>query len=181
MKKGFTLVELLIVVVLMAVISTSSIIAFDNIDNDTNETDKVNMYKNVQRSATLYVDLNDDWLNQFMTNKEIFISIGELKNTNYINPELEDPVYHEDIPSNYLVKLYMSKDEQNNEYIDSCVLDSTKLNTKNACVANSDGEEDIACCANCVLNTDLLSEQGKSLKDITFNNGTFNSAYCLTE
>ena len=98
MKKGFTLVELLIVVVLMAVISTSSIIAFDNIDNDTDATDRINMFKNIQRSASLYIDLNDDWLNQFMTNQEIFISLGELKNTNYVNFDLEDPVSHEEVP-----------------------------------------------------------------------------------
>ena len=59
MKKGFTLMELLVVIVIVAVISVSSVLAFGNIDDSTAVKDRMNIYKDIQRSAILYVDLNN--------------------------------------------------------------------------------------------------------------------------
>lgn len=129
MKKGFTLMELLVVIVIVSVISVSSVLAFGNIDDSTAIKDRINVYKNIQRSAKLYVDLNNSWLNQFRAKGFMYIGIMELKNSNYVDIEVEDPVTGEEIPSNYIIKIYTAKDSDNMEYIDTCIIDKIELNS----------------------------------------------------
>ena len=171
-KKGFTLIELLIVIVIMGVVGTSSMIMFNNIDDDTAEVDRENTYKTIQRSAILYLDLNDDWLKQFKDKKEMFIEMSELMGTNYVSSSLEDPVTNEEIPSNYIVKLYISKDRHGREYMDSCILDKDKLKSSKdqggACVVD---EPEKYCCAACVPKAGATANI----------DGTVSSSQCIIE
>ncbi len=172
-KKGFTLIELLMVIVIMAIVGTSSMIMFNNIDDDTAEVDRENMYKTIQRGAMLYLDLNDDWLNQFKDKREMFIEMSELMGTNYVSSTLEDPISKDPIPSNYIVKLFISTDRRGNEYMDSCVLDKNILNdpsnSTSACVVNSEGIESDYCCAACT------PREGAPIK----KDGTIDTSYCI--
>lgn len=129
MKNGFTLLELLFVIVIVAVISISSVIVFANIDDDTSIKDRANTYMDIQRGAILYIDLNDYWLAQFKENGNIKIELSELKNSNYVDINVEDPVTNKEIPSNYMVQIYTAKDDYDNEYIDTCILDKKELLT----------------------------------------------------
>ena len=43
MKNGFTLMELLVVIVIVSVISVSSVLAFGNIDDSTAIKDRINI------------------------------------------------------------------------------------------------------------------------------------------
>ena len=47
-KKGFTLMELLAVILILAVVSVSSTIAFGNIDDTTAKTELKNKYIDIQ-------------------------------------------------------------------------------------------------------------------------------------
>lgn len=173
-KKGFTLIELLVVIVIMGVVGTSSMIMFNNIDDDTAEVDRENTYKTIQRSAILYLDLNDDWLQQFKDKKEMFIEMSELMGTNYVSSSLEDPVTNEEIPSNYIVKLYISKDRHGREYMDSCILDKDKLKSskeESACVVDSEGKSGKYCCAACVPKAEATANI----------DGTVSSSQCIIE
>lgn len=171
-KNGFTLLELLTVIVIMGIVTTSSLIMFGNVDEDTQKEDRANVYKSIQRSAMLYLDLNDDWLGQFKDKKELFIEISELMNTNYVGTSLEDPVTKEEIPGNYLIKLFVAKDKYGNDYMKSCVLDKSKMSNEDvniteentACVADSNGEFNIYCCAACDV-----GEKAKASIDGTIN------------
>lgn len=127
MKKGFTLMELLFVVVIVSVISISSVVVFGNIDDSTAIKDRMNTYVDIQRGAVLYIDLNDYWLAQFKENKEIKIELSELKNSNYIDIDIQDPVTNKEIPSNYMVQIYTAEDPYGNEYIDTCIVSKTEL------------------------------------------------------
>ena len=53
-KKGFTLMELLFVIVIVSLISISSVIVFGNIDDETSIKDRISIYKDIQKSALLY-------------------------------------------------------------------------------------------------------------------------------
>lgn len=159
MKKGFTLMELLFVIVIVSVISISSVVVFGNIDDSTAIKDRINTYTSIQRGAVLYIDLNDYWLAQFKENKEIKIELSELKTSNYIDIDIQDPVTNKEIPSNYMVQIYTAKDPYGNEYIDTCIVSkpellSAKCNPSSesynkiqcqikSCIADSKGEKTI--------------------------------------
>ena len=172
-KRGFTLIELLLVIVIMSIVGTSSMIMFGNIDDETSAHDRENTYKSIQRGAMLYLDLNDDWLKQFRDKKEMYIEMSELMGNNYVSSTLEDPVSKDEIPSNYIVKLYIAKDRNGNEYMDSCVLDKSILNdstsSKSACVVDSDGKSNDYCCAACTPKLNATKNK----------NGTVNPEDCL--
>ena len=156
MKKGFTLIELLVVIVVISVVTVSATISFMNIDNDTTNQDLKNKYMEIQRAASMYIDLNDSWLNQFAERREMFIKIGELKNTNYISSEIENPVTNEEIPSNYTIKLYITDNgSKATEYVDSCIVDITSVGGKEIvkCIANNKGEA----CGCCNYETDAIN------------------------
>ena len=138
MKKGFTLIELLVVIVIIGVISASAVVSFSNIDNETSKKDLASKYREIQRSASVYIDLNDEWLDQFMSRKEIYIKLNELKNSNYIKQDLINPVTNEEISSSYSVKLFIdTKDDM--EFVNSCIVNV--INDSNiTCIANSNGD-----------------------------------------
>lgn len=159
MKSGFTLMELLFVIVIVSVISISSVVVFGNIDDSTAQKDRVNTYTDIQRAAVLYIDLNDYWLAQFKENKEIKIELSELKTSNYIDIDVQDPVSNTEIPSNYMVQIYTATDPYGNEYIDTCIVSKPELLAARcnpssssynkaeceikACVADSKGKKEI--------------------------------------
>lgn len=152
-KKGFTLMELLAVILILAVVSVSSTIAFGNIDDTTAKTELKNKYIEIQRAASLYVDLNDDqpYIHEFSNKGITRITVNELKNNNYIS-DLSDPLSGGDIPLSYTVVIYLTDDK----HIDTCIIESeyetdatgNAIETKH-CVANSKGEfENVVCCNN---------------------------------
>ena len=128
MKNGFTLMELLVVIVIVSVISVSSVLAFGNIDDSTAIKDRINLYKDIQRKAILYADLDNGRLNDFRTDGVMNVTINTLIDDEYINADLEDPVTGDVIPGNYFVKVYIANDGTS-EYVDTCILDITEINS----------------------------------------------------
>ena len=59
MKKGFTLMELLVVIVIVGIVTVTTIVLFDRVQNSTEEENLVNIYKDIEYSAKTYLDLND--------------------------------------------------------------------------------------------------------------------------
>ena len=163
MKKGFSLMELLVVMVIISVISISSSLVFGNINDDSAETDRMNIYKDMQRAALLYLDLNDSSLSQFRDTSnsgKILISLNNLKNLNYVDLELIDPVTNEEFPS-YFIAIYTQKDHMGKDYVNTCILDTViylndGCNKKESieefqkCINkdNSNPEKPVACVAN---------------------------------
>lgn len=150
-KKGFTLMELLAVILILAVVSVSSTIAFGNIDDTTAKQELRNKYIEIQRAASLYVDLNDDqpYIHEFANKGRTRITVNELKNNNYIS-DLSDPLGGGDIPLSYTVVIYLTDDK----HIDTCIIESeyetdavgNSIETK-TCIADSKGEfENPVCC-----------------------------------
>ena len=144
MKKGFTLMELLLVLAILAFLGVSSVILFSKNNDDIESEDLKNKYKEIQDAAILYIDLNDSWLSTFTESGETFIRLGVLQNENYISSKLKNPITGETFPSNYLVKVYIAnKGDANKEYVDSCIISNTGEQTR--CIANKDGNA-CGCC-----------------------------------
>ena len=166
MKKGFSLMELLVVMAIVSVISVSSGIMFGNINDDSAETDRMNIYKDMQRAALLHLDLNNAALSQFRNaefNGTFTIGLETLMNHNYVDIELIDPVTNERFP-NYFVVIYTEKDYDGKDFINTCVLDNVNylkkgcdqwekyydsfgqcVNMPGVCIANSRGEAKDCC------------------------------------
>ncbi len=143
-KNGFTLMELLAVIMILAVVSVAATLSFGNIDNTTSVNELKNRYIEIQRAASLYVDLNDnetylDELTGRNSSGITRVSVGTLKSNNYIN-DLSNPVTGEDIPLSTVVVLYIKE----NNHVDTCIIssenDANTLQENTSCVANSKGE-----------------------------------------
>ena len=91
-KRGFTLLELLAVVVIVAIVGVSATISFGNIEQDTSVEDLKNKYIEIQRSANLYMDLHNSDIEWFLANKVIYYKIATLKGENYISSDLSKNV-----------------------------------------------------------------------------------------
>ena len=85
MKKGFTLLELLGVLAILAFLGVSSVILFGKNNEDITNEDLKNKYREIQQAAILYMDLNDSWLSNFTENGEAFIKLSVLQNENLIS------------------------------------------------------------------------------------------------
>ncbi len=142
MKNGFTLMELLAVIVITVAISTGSVLLFSRSNKDSNEEELRGKYREMQRAANIYVDLNDSWRASLNENREATIRLKELQSMNYIDKNFKNNVTNELFPSNYVVKLYIAS-YGDNEYIDSCVIKYS--GSREVCVANSKGYE-CECC-----------------------------------
>ena len=144
-KKGFTLIELLIVLAIVAVASAGSILVFDRADAEGNKKKLKETYVRIQRAATIYVEMNDSWRNQFNERGYAYLKINELQNENFIEQNLVDDTSFENIDSNNLILIYINKktiDSTEVEYVDSCIVAN---DNSSACIANSSGDS-CNCC-----------------------------------
>ena len=140
-KSGFTLLELLAVVTIVAVIGVSATLAFSNIESETSSEELKNIYTEIQRSANLYLDLHSSDLESFIKLEQLDFKLEELMNQNYIDSKIENPVTHELISGEYYVRLYIKNDE-----VGSCIIDRSKnSNEAGWCIANDIGEPENCC------------------------------------
>lgn len=138
-RDGFTLIELIVVIAIASVLIAASFILFSTGSDESEEEDLRNKYKDIQTAAILYIDLNSSWLTSFTSNGEAFVRLGELKNENYVSENITNPVTDEEIPSDYLIKVYTTNLDMSDPsaYVDSCIISVSNGNTK--CISNSNG------------------------------------------
>lgn len=138
-KHGFTLLELLTVVAIIAIVGVGASLSFANIESDTAEEELTNTYISMQKAASLYLDLHNSDLEWFIQNKKIYYKVGSLMSENYIEQDIENPVTHEPIDSNLYIELYI--DESIGE-VGSCIIDRSDADK---CIANSMGLPEKCC------------------------------------
>ena len=166
MKKGFTLIELLLVISILAIAATSCVISFNNSDKESDIEELKTRYKDIQRGAILFVDLNDINLANFTNSKVVTVTFSDIKK--YLSRgnsrAFKNPVTGEDMPSNYLVEITMSDYKEDGmtedkkeelEYVKSCIMtakiktygsgDTSKTLKELTCIANQNGDE-CECC-----------------------------------
>ena len=144
MKKGFTLMELLVVITIVGVVGVASVASFTNIKDDTAVKDLKNKYIDIQRGANLYLDLHSSDQEWFLQNKKIDIKLSDLRNENYISKDWSNPVNGGEISENYYVRICITKDDLNDDVVDSCIID--KQTSGVVYIANRYGENNLGCC-----------------------------------
>ncbi len=163
-KKGFTLMELLVVIVIVAVVSVGSTISFGTIDDTSSVKERINLFKDIQRSASLYLDLDEQsTINQFIEDGKLTVPFSILATENYIDKKIEDPVTGDiiaDYSRNnveiepYYVMLYIRRDSDNiAQSVSSCIIKKVSGDNpigRYECVAGQDGVK--GSCGDCPIN-----------------------------
>ena len=128
-KKGFTLLELLVVVAIVAIVSVGATVSFGNIEHQTAEEELRNKYLQIQRAGHLYLDLHNDYLESFVRDRTMYLKLGDLYNENYIDEDIENPVTGEDINLDYYVKMCISGQASDaNQTVKTCVVNRKLVN-----------------------------------------------------
>ena len=148
MKKGFTLMELLVVIAIVAVVSLASTISFSNIDDATSEKELANKYIEIQRAASLYMDLHSDRLKDFVKDNVAYIPLSVLEQEGYLSNDLSDPTGGEDISKTYSVEIVIGGDS-----VETCIVDIKKTGTE--CIADKFGKKGGCCSTNTASSDDL--------------------------
>ena len=143
-RKGFTLMELLVVIAIVGIVGVTSVISFTSIKDVSAEKELVNKYKDIQRGANLYLDLHSADQNWFIEGKRIDIKLSDLKSENYISNDLSNPVTGENISEDYYVRLCIKKDTNNEDIVDSCIIERSASGIRY--IADSYGVEGGHCC-----------------------------------
>ena len=140
MKNGFTLIELMVVIVIMAIVTAGATISFEQTTSSTNKEELSSRYKDMQTAAKVYVESHDSFLQQLIENKEVYVAISLLKNTNFVDSTLKNPITNQVFPDDYYVKVYITGSP---EYVSSCVVQT--LGSTDTCIANHKGEGNNCC------------------------------------
>ena len=106
-KKGFTLTELLIVIVILVSITMGSIVGIDTIQKEIEEKQLDEMITEIEEAADVYINLNDVYVDQILNdNERICTKVYILQTEGLIKNDLINPVTNERIPANLCVYSY---------------------------------------------------------------------------
>ena len=98
MKNGFTLMEVLLVITIASIVGVSSVVMYETTTNVTKEEKLKNTYVDIQKAASLYMDIDSNALESFRENKYLNVPLSTLESNNYVEDELKNPVDNSDIP-----------------------------------------------------------------------------------
>lgn len=93
-KKGFTLIEVLLVIVLLAAVSVTVGVNMSAVSNRNNLKEIENYKKQIEDAACLYAEVNNITENKTITIKRL-LSDGFLRN-DMINPETKESITKEE-------------------------------------------------------------------------------------
>lgn len=142
MKNGFTLMEVLLVITIASIVGVSSVVMYETTTNVTKEEKLKSTYVDIQKAASLYMDIDSNALESFRENKYLNVPLSTLESNNYVEDELKNPVDNSDIPSDYVVRMYIASYNSKN-YLDSCII--KRNGAKPICISNSKGDP-CGCC-----------------------------------
>lgn len=106
-KKGFTLTELLIVIVIVVSISIGSIIGINQVQKEISKNRLDELIIEIEEAADVYISLNDVYIDQILNdNESICTKIYILQSEGLLKGDLINPVNNERIPANLCVYSY---------------------------------------------------------------------------
>ena len=91
-RKGFTLVELLVTIVLLGVVAAIIIFNVTNVSKNSKKTEYERFVASIKSSASLYADMNPEAFQDLYINKSfIYITVGDLINSGLIDEKIKNP------------------------------------------------------------------------------------------
>ena len=119
-KRGFTLIEILIVLVVLVTVTTGATIGIKEIQKKSEQKSLRELYTMVETAADTYLNLNDEsrleLLNDEITEKCIRVYI--LQNAGLVKSDLDNPVTKKRVPGNLCVISYINEEGVIENYFD---------------------------------------------------------------
>ncbi len=104
-KKGFTLVELLVTIVLLGIVASIVIYNMTSVSKTSKETEYERFVAAVKSAAGVYADLNKEIFNELYVNKSyIYIKVEDLVKSGTLKEDLKNPYTEKNIGLDELVK-----------------------------------------------------------------------------
>ena len=105
-RKGFTLIEILVTIILLAIVGTIVIYNVSQIQSSSKQENQKKYEAAVQSAASVYADENPDAFNELHVNKAfLYIKAGDLIDAGYLSGDLVNPETGLVIGRNELVKV----------------------------------------------------------------------------
>lgn len=119
MKKGFTLAELLCVIIIIGILFTLAIPSITNIINNEKDNISETMQSIILQALELYIQDNSDIYPK--TNGNVYcISFNQLITDEYLTEPLQDPTSGNEINTNKYVKVFIENGEYKYSIVDTC-------------------------------------------------------------
>ena len=169
-RKGFTLVEVLVSIGLLALIGTVIGISLNKAFRDNNKNNYNEFVEKVKSTAMLYVNNTVDIINGLNNNSFKIITIGDLIDNGYLNDNLVNPSTNEKVGKNEEIQVYYDSDYElivvypytnNNE--------ESYLYTLNYSVMYGDTTEDLCYVGLNTRSLQLINTSGGKVKDLKKN------------
>ena len=109
-KKGFTLVEILVVLTLLVALTATTLLSMDKIRQNSGKKRLKELYREIELATDVYL-VNHSEISEKILNGESThecVKIYKLINENLLRNDLKNPVTGEDIPANLCVDVYIS-------------------------------------------------------------------------
>ena len=104
-RKGFTLVELLVTIILLGVVATVIIFNVTNVSKNSKKTEYERFVASIKSSASLYADMNPEAFQDLYVNKSfIYITVGDLINSGLVDEKIKNPYTGEHAGKDELIK-----------------------------------------------------------------------------
>lgn len=119
MKKGFTLVELLAVIIILGLLTIIAIPSIIGILNNEKENISDSMKNVIINASSLYIEDNSGVYPK-VNNNVYCIKLESLVNDNRLSKPLKDPVTNKEIDLNKYIKVSIINDLYNYDIVDIC-------------------------------------------------------------
>lgn len=119
MKKGFTLVELLAVIIILGLLTIIAIPSIIGILNNEKENISDSMKNIIINASSLYIEDNSGVYPK-VNNNVYCIKLESLVNDNRLSKPLKDPVTNKEIDLNKYVKVSIINDLYDYDIVDIC-------------------------------------------------------------
>ena len=140
-KKGFTLIEILIVLVILVTVTTGATIGIKEVQKKSEQRSLKELYTMIETAADTYLSINDENREELLNDEitEKCIRIYTLQNGGLLKEELSNPVTKKRIPGNLCVISYINEDGLIENHFD---LDEDLTTHKVTLKINGDGTAD---------------------------------------
>lgn len=115
-NKGFTLIELIITITLIAIISVTVGVSVSNMLSNQKEKDAEDMKATIENAACVYVEVENEGTTCPDDPSKNCVSLDELIKSGLLDNDLNNPLTNEDLDINSMVKISWENNEKKCEY-----------------------------------------------------------------
>ena len=110
-KRGFTLVELIVTIVLLGVVGAIIVYNMTSVATTNKETDYERFVAAIKSAASVYADANQEVFNQLYVDKAfIYFTVGDLVNDGLLDENLRNPYTEKKVDKSEKIKANLDTD-----------------------------------------------------------------------